>query len=76
MICSSVNRDRFIVHPLQGDGLYSFLDEVQVLRSNVPCLDLGADCKQASRENRHESVAPFVDPRNMGPSGRLQRLRK
>ena len=34
MICSSVNRDRFIVHPLQGDGLYSFLAELQGLRSH------------------------------------------
>jgi hypothetical protein len=33
MICSSVNLDRFIVRPLQGDGLYPFLEEFAGLRS-------------------------------------------
>ena len=41
------------------------------MTANVSCLDLGADCKQTSRENHHESVAPFIDPRNTGPGGRL-----
>ena len=40
------------------------------MAANVPGLDLGADCKQTSRENHHESVA-FIDHRNMGPSERL-----
>ena len=33
MICSSVNRDRFIVRLLPGDGLYLELDEIPGLRS-------------------------------------------
>jgi hypothetical protein len=27
-MCSSVNRLRFMVHPLRGDGLYPFLEEL------------------------------------------------
>jgi hypothetical protein len=34
MICSSENRDCFIVRPLPGGGLYSNLEEVQGLRSS------------------------------------------
>ncbi len=33
MICSSLNRDRFIVRHLPVDGLYSNLEELQGLRS-------------------------------------------
>jgi len=33
MICSSLNRDRFIVRSFSGAGLYSSLEEVQGLRS-------------------------------------------
>ena len=35
MICSSVNRDRFIVRLLPGDGLYLKLDEIPGLRSRA-----------------------------------------
>jgi hypothetical protein len=33
MICSSLNRERFIVRLLSGDGLYPFLEEFSGLRS-------------------------------------------
>jgi len=33
MICSSVNRDRFIVHPLRWAGLYANVEKIQGLRS-------------------------------------------
>jgi hypothetical protein len=32
MICSSVNRLGFMVHPFKGDGLYPFLEEFAGLR--------------------------------------------
>src|SRR5690606_22373585 len=41
------------------------------MTANVPCLDLGADCKQTSRENHHESVAAFINPQNTGSAWRL-----
>lgn len=34
-------------------------------------LDLGADCKQTSRENHHGSLAPLIATRNMGADWRL-----
>src|SRR5690606_31404913 len=41
------------------------------MTANVPCLDLGAECKQTSRENHHESVAAFINPQNTGSAWRL-----
>lgn len=35
-------------------------------------LDLGADCKQTSREDHPESVAPFTKRQNMGSGGCLR----
>lgn len=43
------------------------------MTANVPCLDLGADCKQTSRENHHESVAAFHQPAKHGVSLALTR---
>ena len=55
------------------EGLASSRSGTASMTANVPCLDLGADCKQTSRENHRDSVAAFTDPRNTGSGGRLPR---
>jgi hypothetical protein len=40
MICSSLNRLRFIIRLLSGDGLYPFLEEFSGLRSTSARLDV------------------------------------
>src|SRR6516225_12352582 len=41
MICSSVNRLGFMVHPFPGDGLYLLLEEFAGLRPSAGCAALG-----------------------------------
>ncbi len=56
-------------------GLASSRAGTASMTAKVPCLDLGADCKPTSRENHHESVAPFTGRRNTGSGGRLRKNR-
>ncbi|SUS05773.1 hypothetical protein DF3PB_210024 [uncultured Defluviicoccus sp.] len=63
MICASVNCDRFVVHPLQGDGRYSFVEELQAHRSNASAERSSAtpwwlDCVDLRRLRRQSCLLP------------------
>jgi len=62
MICSSVNCDRFIVHPLQSEGRYSFVEEVQAHRSRLKNLS----CLLATRQPSGRITNPRSAPGKWG----------